>query len=93
MTPSASDENRLAAVERDSRDHARIITEFNRSFAEIDKREAVRAESEKHLDERLDRIEESIKSIYGLGKWLLGAVGGVLVTAIVGLVLKGGILG
>ena len=87
------DETRLAAVERDTRDHARIITEFNKTFGQIDVREAARIEREKGLEDRLDRIEESIKAIYGLGKWLLGAVGGVLITAVVGLILKGGILG
>jgi hypothetical protein len=85
--------DRLGLVERDVRSHARTLTEITKSLIEQDKREAVRVETDKHLDERLDRIEASIQSVYGLGKWLLAAAGSSLVVAIIGFVIKGGLLG
>ena len=56
---------RLAAVERDVLDHARIITEMTTGIGQIrglvsdlDKREALRSAEEKHVDERFDRIDD-----------------------------------
>jgi hypothetical protein len=52
---------------------------------------AVLTERQVNLDDRLERIEESIKGLYGLGKWMLLAFGGSLVAAVVTFVVKGGL--
>ena len=81
-------------VERDVRDHARIITELINRLSKIENERAtehaVAEVEEVSLNDRLRRIEESIKQVYDLGKWLLGSVGALILTAIVGFVLKGG---
>jgi hypothetical protein len=88
---------RLAAVERDLRDHARIITEMTTSFAEtrrlvseLDKREALRSAEEKHVDERFDRIEVKVDGIYRLGWWILAAFGSSALALILNFAFKGG---
>ncbi|HYI27569.1 MAG TPA: hypothetical protein VD863_06925 [Bradyrhizobium sp.] len=96
--------DRLAMVERDSRDHARSIGEIvldqrgvKGEVADMREktaiREAVRVEAAKHMEERFDRIEAALKSVFDLGKWILGAIGSVLIVAIIGVVLRGGPLG
>lgn len=80
-------------LEEDVRAHAKTISEIVSALNARNIEDARRDERDKARDERLERMEESIKAVYGLGKWLLSAVGGVLITAIIGLVLKGGILG
>lgn len=72
---------------------AEVREEGTQRLAEQRQERAVRAVEDKHLDERLDRIEASLRAVFGLGKWLLSAIGAVLVVAIVGFVLKGGPLG
>lgn len=85
-------DDRLANVERDSRDHAKSIGEFTRLLIDLDKKEAVRTTSEKHLDERLDRIEHSIAGIYRLGWWILGAFGTSAVALIANFAFRGGFI-
>jgi hypothetical protein len=80
-------------LEEDVRSHAKTITEIVAALNLRNVEDARRDERDKARDERLDRIEESIKAVYGLGKWVLAAIGGVFVTAIVGFILKGGPLG
>lgn len=91
---------RLLMLERNLSDQGKSITEIvndqraiHGTIADLERTNAVRAVEDKHLDERLDRIEHSLQAVYGLGKWLLGAVGSVLVVAVVGFILKGGPLG
>lgn len=66
----------------------------------IDK--AVKAEADRHLDQRLKRIEDSIlaqtvrfdmqfKSIYKLGLWALGIFGIGMLTAFGNFVMRGGL--
>jgi hypothetical protein len=62
-------------------------------LADLKQAKAIRAVEDKHLDERLDRIEASLQAVYGLGKWLLATIGSVLVVAVLGFILKGGPLG
>jgi hypothetical protein len=52
---------------------------------------AVATEQQKNLDDRLERIEESIKGLYGLGKWMLLAFGTSLIAAVVTFVVRGGL--
>lgn len=61
-------ERRIDLLERDSRDHARSLTELVASVRDahdtltaIDKLDAVRQEHDKHLDERLQRMERAIE--------------------------------
>jgi hypothetical protein len=87
----------ISVIVLDQREMKDELSEFreaaSKELRDIDKREAVRIERDKHLDDRLDRIEASIKAVYGLGKWILAAVGSVLVYVIVTGALKGGPLG
>jgi hypothetical protein len=62
----------------------------SRELTAIDKREAVRAERDKHLDERLDRIENSIRAVYGLGRWVLAAFGASAIALVANFVVRGG---
>lgn len=84
-------------LERDVRDHSRILTELIAAEQRRSDRERGQAEieilKEKHLDERLERIEEWNKSILGLGRWILGAVGTTLITVLITFALKGGLFG
>ena len=90
-------QDRVGLLERDARDHAKSIGELVQRLRDVERDAAedkrLRSLKDEHLDERLDRIEASIKSVYNLGKWLLGAAGSTLVVAIVGFALKGGPLG
>lgn len=90
VTPT--DNDRLSTVERDTRDHAKSISEFTRVLIDLDKKEAVRSTQEKHLDERLDRIEHSIAGIYRLGWWILGAFGTSAVALIANFAFRGGFI-
>lgn len=88
---------RLAAVERDVRDHARIITEMTAASAEtrrlvsdLDKREALRSAEEKHVDERFDRIEVKVDGVYRLGWWILAAFGSSALALVINFAFKGG---
>lgn len=89
--------DRVGLLERDARDHAKSIGELVQRLRDVE-RDAVEEKrlnelKDGHLDERLDRIEASIKAVYGLGKWLLAAAGSTLIVALVGFVLRGGPLG
>ncbi len=89
----STESERLMMLERNLSDQGKSITvivedqrEIRGEVSDLKQAEAVRVVEYKHLTERLD-------AVYGLGKWLLGAVGGVLVVALLGLILKGGPLG
>lgn len=51
---------------------------------------AVEAERDKHLQERLTRIEKSIESLHGIGRWLLMAFFGAIIAGLVTFMFKGG---
>lgn len=82
---------------RDVQSHARIITELTTELGKVrtsqEKNDALRQMKDEYLDERLDRIEASIKSVYSLGKWVLVAFGTVLVSALATFVVRGGLFG
>lgn len=84
-------------VEEDLRAHAKtlshLVAEISTIRSHMLTTDAVVELTEKHLNERLGRMEASLKAVYSLGQWLLGAVGAVLITAVVGFVLRGGPLG
>lgn len=91
---------RMLMLERNLSDQAKSITEvitdqreIRGDVSDLKRANDIRDVEDRHLDERLDRIEEQIKAVYGLGKWLLGAIGSVVVVAVVGFMLKGGLLG
>lgn len=82
---------------RDVQSHARIISELVSGISTLrtaqDKNDALRQMKDEYLDERLDRIEASIKSVYTLGKWVLGAFGAVLISALATFIVRGGLFG
>lgn len=84
-------------LNRDVQSHARIITELTNEIGKVkttqEKNDALRDMRDEYLDERLDRIEASIKSVYSLGKWVLVAFGTVLVSAVATFVVRGGLFG
>lgn len=95
-----TESERLMMLERNQSDLGKSISEIvqdqrgvKSEVAGLHQVNAVREAEDRHLDDRLDRIEKSLAAVYGLGRWLLAAIGSVLVVAIVGFVLKGGPLG
>jgi hypothetical protein len=87
----------MAELERDVRDHSRILTEHNHELEKILARlnkvenqhtteEAVSVERRSNLNDRLERNEERTEQIYRLGKWVLGAVGAVFVAVVIALI-------
>lgn len=57
----------------------------------IDAERKVRLVEDRHLNERLDRIEASINSLNSLGKWILVTFGASLIVAISSFIFKGGL--
>lgn len=87
-------------TQSDLQSHARILAELTNEIDKLrtaqtaqDKADALRQMKDEYLDERLDRIEASIKSVYSLGKWVLVAFGTVLVSALATFVVRGGLFG
>jgi hypothetical protein len=88
---------RVDTIERNHSDAAKSITkivgEINEMRPPVDQMRIdreVRKERDKNLNERLDRIEASIRSVYNLGKWVLTAIAASLVTAFVTFLVNGG---
>lgn len=88
---------RIDQVEQDLRAHAKTLTELVQAEAsrreQDEMLERLEALKEKHLNERLDHIEASIKAVYDLGKWLLTAAGATLIGLVVTFVVRGGLIG
>lgn len=93
--------DRIDLLEGDVQAHARTITELTKAIAGVDKQEALRTLRDEHLDERLDRIEQSIAAtakvsadrfagLYRLGWWLLAAFGSSAVALIANFAFRGG---
>jgi hypothetical protein len=77
-------------VQRQSETISILISKEARRTDQEEAREQMDALKEKHLDERLQRLEAAIEQVYSLGKWVLGAIGGAVLLAIVAFGLKGG---
>lgn len=60
-----------------------------RNTVETDRK--VRLVEDRHLNERLDDIEKSIAALNSLGKWILGAFGAALITALSSFIINGGL--
>jgi uncharacterized protein Yka (UPF0111/DUF47 family) len=88
---------RMDMTERNQTDLAKSVTELTEEIGELQKplrqletdRE-VRKERDKHLNERLDRIEVSIDRIYRLGWWVLAAFGASAVALVANFAFRGG---
>lgn len=87
----------MSQIALDLRAQGRTLLELETSVEKLSRRiedvtvdQAVRAERDKHLNDRFDRIENSIKSVYGLGKWLLATMGTTLIAVLVNFVVGGG---
>jgi len=83
---------RIDLLVNDVQAHARTISEIVKSIAEINTRDAVDAETKKHLNERLDRIEKSIGAVYRMGLWVLCAFGAAAISLIVNFIFRGGFI-
>jgi hypothetical protein len=83
---------RIARVETDLVNHAKTLTEHNTWMNRKDRDDAVRANEDKHLDERLERIEAQLATIISVGKWALITVGSAVILAVVTFVLRGGLV-
>lgn len=97
-------ETSLELLLRDLRDHAKSLSEIFITLADHDKKissiesaraldRAVGAERKGNLDDRLDRIEESVDQVFRLGRWILAGIGSLFLAALANFVLRGGLLG
>jgi hypothetical protein len=75
-----------------------IVTEVRHTQEElstlrngIESERKVRLVEDRHLNERLDRIEESINSLNALGRWILVTFGASLIVAVSSFIFKGGL--
>lgn len=89
---------RQDGMERNLSDVGKSITEIVQDHRrtkdildELKTDRAVREERDKHLNERLDRIEADVSAIKSLGRWLLAAIGSGLALAVLQFVIKGGL--
>lgn len=92
------DENVYYQIRHDLESHASTLgrlvdwrTEDQKWFNKFDTWIAVRIERDEQVDERFNRLEKRLDSIASLGRWILGALGSSLVTAVVAFVVSGGI--
>lgn len=75
----------LVVDARNTKDQLNIL----QSGIEIERK--VRLVEDRHLNERLDRIEESIEALNKVGKWILVTFGASLIVAVSGFILRGGL--
>jgi hypothetical protein len=83
---------RIDMLVNDVQAHAKTLTELTKTLIEIEKRDAVEAESKRHLTERLDRIEKSIAAVYRMGWWVLAAFGAAAVSLVANFTFNGGFI-
>ncbi|MCW4115661.1 hypothetical protein NPA31_011870 [Aurantimonas sp. MSK8Z-1] len=76
---------------KDLESHAKSISALLTEIGQLKMSKAVEDERDKHLQERLMRIEKSIADIYSLGKWALFAWGGSMIAAVVAFIVNGGL--
>lgn len=106
MTDDVPTVRRLDLVERDLRDHAKTFSAMTEQHQLMQQRvmaletafrrwEIADARSEERslrLNERLEKIDEDLESIRGVGIKLLWIVAGGVVTAFLAFVLQGGLI-
>ncbi len=82
-------------LRRDLENHAKTLSDLTSREARRQDQEEARKQVEQlkedHLEERLNRIENSIKAIYSLYKWVGVSAGSALLLAVVTFILKGGL--
>lgn len=78
----------ISAIVTDARN---TKDELNILRSGIDAERKVRLVEDRHLNERLDRIEESIEALNKVGKWILVTFGASLIVAVSSFILKGGL--
>lgn len=97
---------RLDMIERDLRDHAKTfsammeqglamqqrVSGLEIAFRKWEIAEARAEEREKRLNERLEKIDEGLETLRGFGAKLLWIVAGVVITAFLTFVLRGGLI-
>lgn len=82
----------ISAIVLDQREMKDQIGDQSKALVGIDKLMAVRAERDKHIDERFDRIERSIGGVYKLGWWILTAFGAVAIALVANFAFRGGFI-
>lgn len=89
---------RLDAVERNHTMLASSLTQLVNELGdirppldELRMDRAVRLERDRHVHERFDRLEASLKGVYRLGWWLLAAVGTSAVAFTMNFIFAGGL--
>jgi chromosome segregation ATPase len=106
MADDISISRRLDMVERDLRDHAKSFTALTDQASAMQQRimalevafrkweiAEARAEERGHrLNERLEKIDEDLETLRGVGTKLLWIVAGGVVTAFLAFVLQGGLV-
>lgn len=90
MPETATMEVRLTTVERYQQNHGTTLAEHNNELARVKTDRAVQIERDKHMDERLDRIEKSIAGIHKLGWWVLATFGAAFIALVANFLFKGG---
>ena len=92
MTPF----DRQDLMQRDLESHAKTISEFTTSIADLKKEFAIKEVEDElkdaYLEKRLDAIEKRLDRINNLGWWLLAAFGGTFITILANFVFKGGLV-
>jgi hypothetical protein len=86
MTSSDSTE----MLRKDHTQLASSLTALTNEVAILKTQSAVRDERDKRFEENQDRIEESVKGLWSIGKWLLIAFFGPLIATILTFIVKGG---
>lgn len=75
----------ISALIEDQRKTTEILNEIRTD-------RAVRAERDKNINDRFDRLEDNLEDLKSIGKWLLLTAGSTFVAALVTFVVKGGLL-
>lgn len=100
MTPPVNEIERLRSdVTRHGESISSIVTEVRNTKDElqtlrngIESERRVRLVEDKHLNERLDDIEESIKTLNKIGWWILMTFGASFIVAASSFIYRGGLM-
>ena len=81
---------RLDAIERNQSDAAKTSSVVIEEIHGVKTDRAVRAERDLRLNERLERIEQSLEGVYKIGWWFLALFGAAFVSLIANFAFRGG---
>lgn len=81
---------RLDSIERNQTDAARTTTAIVEEIHGVKTDRAVRAERDKALADRLERIEERLEGVYKIGWWFLAVFGAGFIALVANFTYRGG---